>query len=227
VKHGNLEMVKMILNCAPEEVKEILFNQKLNNGSNALMLAIESQNLKLIHFMMENNVMEDPENDGTTTPMKLVSNYLFELAKHFLKKGHDFFAKDQMGRDLMYITLESNLYYPLSKEGKSFLEFLIENGFSPNHEMETRIWSGKRVETVFQKVQNKTDLAIKMIQLGADYVKFKKDFPFLDKEKIKEFGGEIQDPTEVVQDPVKYLFLCVIHNRLEILKEISSQLDCT
>jgi hypothetical protein len=230
VKHGNLEMVKMILNCVPVEVKEILFNQKLNDGSSALMLAIESLNSELIQFLMENNVNEDPKNDGTTIPMKLVSKHLFELAKHFLKKGHDFFAKDQMGKDLLFIITESLVF--INPKGILFVEFLIDNGFSPNHEMETIKWTGeKRIMTVFQKVQYNTELAMKMIQLGADYVNFEKEISnFGYKKKIKEFRGEIQDPTEVVpyhNDPVKYLFLCVIHNRLDILKEISSQLDCT
>jgi ankyrin repeat protein len=73
VKHGNMEMVNMILNSSVE-LKEVLFHQKLNDGSTALMLAIETQNLELIRIMMENNVKEDPKNDGTTIPMRLVSN---------------------------------------------------------------------------------------------------------------------------------------------------------
>jgi hypothetical protein len=229
-KHGNLEMVKMILNCVPVEVKEILTNQKLKDGSSALMLAIESLNLKLIQFLMENNVNEDPKNDGTTIPMKLVSKHLFELTKHFLYKGNNFFEKDNRGRDILAIMLGSLLNS--KSQGILFMEFLIENGYSPNHEMEMITRTGeKKVLTVFQTVQYYTELAIKMIQLGAEYVKFDKEIStFGFKEKIKKYGCEIQDPTELVpyqNDPVKYLFLSVIHNRLDILKEISSQLDCS
>jgi ankyrin repeat protein len=209
VKHGNMEMVNMILNSSVE-LKEVLFHQKLNDGSTALMLAIETQNLELIRIMMENNVKEDPKNDGTTILMRLVSNNLFELAKHFLNNGHDLFAKDGMGGDLLSIALDYKIFYQAG--GKLFLEFLFENGFSPNHEMETRIWSGGKILlTVFQKIQNQTDLAMNMIQKGAEYVKFQHVY-FIQSctKKIKQFGGEIQDPTELVpyqNDPVKYLFL--------------------
>jgi hypothetical protein len=221
VNHGNLEMVNMILNSASVELQEILFHQKLYDGSSALMLAIESFHVELIDFLMRNNVNQGPKKDGTTIPMKLVSKHLFELTKDFLSNGnHNLFLKDEKGRDLLFITLDSLIFF--NDEAILFLEFLIENGFSPNHEMETiHRNGGKKKEILFQKVRLHTNLALKMIQLGAEYVNF--DFRY--KEKIKQIEAEIQDPSEVIpyqNDPVKYLFLSVIHNRLDFERNFES-----
>jgi hypothetical protein len=229
-------MVKMILESNSID-KEILFNQKLNDGSTALMLAIKSNKLEMIHFMMENNVKEDPTNDGTTVPMALSSSLQFDLIKHFLNNGkHDIFAQDNYGRDILYLSSKYNVHFEDKKKYLLF-EFLIQNGFSPNHQFVlNHNWNKLtyNVESLFQIIKGDIDLAITIIKLGADYVETKNKNPHLfDRQllmKIKEFECEIQDPTEIIHyqsDPVKYLFLSVIHNRIDILKEILKQLDCT
>jgi hypothetical protein len=209
-------MVKMILNSNSVE-KEILFDQQLNDGSSALMLAIESENLELIKFMMANNVKEDPRNDGKTIVMSLAYHGNFDLVKHFLENGHDIFAKDDQGRDI--------LYHLISKRGPNYekrikiFKFLIHNGFSPNHKFET---INEEQKYLIEMVEY--DLAILIIQLGANKVR-----PQLMRE-IRELECGIQDPIEVIpyqNDPIKYLFLSVIHNRMDVLKEILRQYDCT
>jgi hypothetical protein len=216
----------MILNSNSVE-KEILFDQRLNDGSSALMLAIESNNVRLIQFMMENNVNEGPRNDGKTIPMSLTNYSQNDLVKHFLENGHDIFAKDDQGRDILYHLISK--WRPNYEIRIKLFEFLIHNGLSPNHKF---ILMGGEVKSLVHHVLFQTELAVVVIRLGADYMKFRK-FKFFThrlKREIREFGCEIQDPTEIIpfqNDPVKYLFLSVIHNRMDILKEILIQLDCT
>jgi ankyrin repeat protein len=224
IEKGDLRVVKFMMECWD---KQILLNQRLEDGRNALLLAIESRTLPLIEYLLEHNVPEVNSYDGLTPTMCAIKEKLPELAKKFILKGHDIFALDSDGNDIFVYTIENKDF--------NLVIYLIENGFSPN-----RIYSGdwSPLDIAIFCPRN-DEIMMTILQFGGSFIKSRNFAPnlkiqgFNDLEKLFSstiFG--IQDRLSNFSDfpPISFaekLTLCVVHNRLDLLKSLIDETNFT
>jgi hypothetical protein len=221
VRFGSLEIVEMLMKY---EEKQLLLNQTLEDGRNALLLAIQNRNLQMIDFLLENDIPEVSSSHGITPAMYAMQQNLLELAKEFFVKGHDMFAKDSNGNDI--------LVHAIFHKKLNFIEYLIENGFSPNRE-----YSGDWTALAFAFHSLARIVILRMMNLGANIFKSRYSGPFsLDFLNIANLpqirNCIIQNPSVDFSNfpPISLeekLSLCVIHNRLDLLKTLISDSDYT
>jgi ankyrin repeat protein len=192
-----------------------------------LILAIENRNYPLICFLIENNVPEINTNSGMTPIMYAVKYKQPELAKEFILKGHDIFALDSDGNDVLVYAIEVNKNY-------EFIEYLIENGFSPNR-LYSDDWSALDIAIY---ANNLLPIFI-LLNLGGNFIK-SRNFGlnslklgnsllieyFKSKDcRIQEPGSDF--PKESSKSLEEKMSLCVIHNRLDLLKSLISDYNYT
>jgi ankyrin repeat protein len=220
VRFGSLEIVEMLMKY---EEKQLLLNQTLEDGRNALLLAIQNRNLQMIDFLLENNIPEVSSCQGITPAMYAIQENLSELAKEFFVKGHDMFAKDCNGNDIFV--------HAIFQKKMIFIEYLIENGFSPNIE-----YSGDWTALTFALKSCARIVILSMTNLSTSVKsQYFGPYPFayLNIANIPQIRNCIFQNQSVNFSnfsPIPFeekLSVCVIHNRLDLLKTLISDSDYT
>jgi hypothetical protein len=120
VEAGNLEIVKLMMNSMDTKV---LLSPRLDDGRDALRLAIESKNCTLVKFLIQFKAHELIPINWMSLMKMIIKFVLIELVEEFLIISEDIFETDSIGIDIFG--------YALEKRREYFLYYFIQNGFDP------------------------------------------------------------------------------------------------